>query len=87
MAFLEEQDMNSNGTCCDCPAVNIIRRFTLEPCTQAQQEESPDGLYMVAECRRGVTPGLQSAYNPRSVTFDDCPLWSHTDKGYVLKEE
>jgi UDP-sulfoquinovose synthase len=79
---------NKDGTCWNCPAVDLTGKVDFRACGQSAQKfeklkDGNDSFQIVAECKRRPELGL---FDPISITFEECPEWEETPYGYLLKD-
>ena len=77
---------NARCTCWNCPAIDLAGKVDFRACGQSSQkfekQTSDSEVYILAECKRRPEIGL---FDPMSITFEECPEWTQTSYGYMLK--
>jgi UDP-sulfoquinovose synthase len=75
---------NSEKTCWNCPCVDFKGSVDFRACGQSMKRLlGLETAQAMAECKRRPEIG---AFDPTSVTFEDCPEWKKKEFGYVLKK-
>ncbi len=75
---------NANKTCWNCPAAKLMGNVDFRACGQARDKglDLGEEEEIVIECRRRPELG----YFEPNITFEQCPEWTPTEYGYILKE-
>ena len=84
MKSKENERINEENNCLNCPAAIILGKVNFNSCGQTMDKSrsSDDTMNILIRCVKRPELGI---FEP-TITFDQCPIWINEKNKFVFKE-